>query len=127
MRFAQPPRRPRAENIVPMINVVFLLLIFFLMTARIGPPDPFEVVLPSTEREAPSEAGKTLYVSADEALYYDGKTGDEALEALAARDPEAPTLLIKADAGLEATVMAALLRELAARGIKEATLLTVLP
>ncbi|TMV56360.1 biopolymer transporter ExbD, partial [Thioclava sp. BHET1] len=30
MRFAEPPRKPRTESIVPMINVVFLLLIFFL-------------------------------------------------------------------------------------------------
>ncbi len=32
-----PRRASGDENIVPMINVVFLLLIFFLMTAQIAP------------------------------------------------------------------------------------------
>lgn len=50
MDFAPPKRRPRAESIVPMINVVFLLLIFFLMTAQIAPPDPFEVAPPNCAR-----------------------------------------------------------------------------
>ena len=43
------PARPARENIVPMINVVFLLLVFFVMTAQIAPPDPFDI--------APPEAG----------------------------------------------------------------------
>jgi periplasmic protein TonB len=46
MDFGSPPRRPRAESVVPMINVVFLLLVFFLMTATIAPPDPFASVPP---------------------------------------------------------------------------------
>ncbi|MEM1152412.1 MAG: biopolymer transporter ExbD, partial [Pseudomonadota bacterium] len=37
MRLRAPDRKRRAENYVPMINVVFLLLIFFLMTAQIAP------------------------------------------------------------------------------------------
>ncbi|NHX27772.1 biopolymer transporter ExbD, partial [Escherichia coli] len=47
MQFPQHPRRDRGENIVPMINVVFLLLIFFLMTAQIGPPAPIDVTPPA--------------------------------------------------------------------------------
>ena len=31
MQFSKPRARPKADSIVPMINVVFLLLIFFMM------------------------------------------------------------------------------------------------
>ena len=48
MNFA-PPRNPRMAQdraIVPMINVVFLLLVFFLMTASLTPPPPREITAP---------------------------------------------------------------------------------
>ena len=35
-----------------MINVAFLLLIFFLMVAVIAPPDPFAVALPEADAES---------------------------------------------------------------------------
>ena len=62
MRFAPPgarPRRPR-ESAVPMINIVFLLLIFFLMTATIAPPAPFAVTPPAAERAGETGAGPVL-------------------------------------------------------------------
>ena len=34
-------RAPTRDSTVPMINIVFLLLIFFLITAQIAPPAPF--------------------------------------------------------------------------------------
>jgi len=40
MEFARPRHRRPLEPIVPMINVVFLLLIFFLMSAQIRTPRP---------------------------------------------------------------------------------------
>ena len=36
MNLGQSTRRPARESVVPMINVVFLLLIFFLMSAQIA-------------------------------------------------------------------------------------------
>ncbi|MBN2905515.1 MAG: biopolymer transporter ExbD [Rhodobacteraceae bacterium] len=32
-----PPRRPRRPSLTPMIDVVFLLLVFFMIAARFGP------------------------------------------------------------------------------------------
>ncbi|MBL4543543.1 MAG: biopolymer transporter ExbD, partial [Rhodobacteraceae bacterium] len=57
MRLAAPrPTRPR-EPVVPMINVVFLLLIFFLMAAVIAPPEPFGVTLPRAAADDPPATG----------------------------------------------------------------------
>ena len=35
MRIKQPPKKPREENLVPLINVVFLMLIFFLVAGSL--------------------------------------------------------------------------------------------
>jgi biopolymer transport protein ExbD len=125
MRFAGSPRRPRGESIVPMINVVFLLLIFFLMTAQIAPPEPFAVELPDAEAEGAAGRGDVLHVSGNGEFAYRDARGAAVLAALAGRgDPDA-ALLIRADAGLDATVLAELVPRLAALGVREAKLLTV--
>ena len=50
MDFSAPRRAPnRSENIIPMINVVFLLLMFFMLSAQVAPPDPFDVEVPVSE------------------------------------------------------------------------------
>ncbi|WP_208352126.1 ExbD/TolR family protein [Pseudaestuariivita rosea] len=116
MRFDTTPERRKSENIIPMINVVFLLLIFFLMTAQIAPAPPVQIVPPtSADGRSPDEAD-TLFISAEGKLHFDGKTGDAVLTALADRAPNS-VLLIKADAQLDATVIAALLARLQTMGL----------
>lgn len=115
MSLRRPRRQPR-ENIVPMINVVFLLLIFFLMTAQIAPPEPFEVTLPTARAGADPLSETQLYVDAAGLPGYQGLTGEPALERLMElRDKKAP-LQIRADASLEATRLAGLLKELTRGG-----------
>lgn len=116
MDLTDPPRRPRAESIVPMINVVFLLLIFFLMTSRLAQPDPFEVNPPKAALDHQPEAEATLYADKTGRLSYEGQEGEAAiaqLRSLAAGDAR---LQLRADAELEATKAAQLLRSLAAAG-----------
>lgn len=62
------------ENIVPMINVVFLLLIFFLLAGTINPSPPFELDPVSTKLQPPGRAPEDgLYVSAVGEMYYSGQ------------------------------------------------------
>ncbi|MCD9146262.1 ExbD/TolR family protein [Pseudophaeobacter flagellatus] len=122
MDFSSPPRRPRAESIVPMINVVFLLLIFFLMTSRLAQPDPFEIVPPSAALEAEAEADPVLYIDAAGRMHFDGSEGKAALVRLSQIGGEAPMVLLRADAKLEAKALAGILRQLAAAGLGRAEL-----
>ncbi|TMM55556.1 biopolymer transporter ExbD [Sulfitobacter sabulilitoris] len=117
------PRRRRTENIVPMINVVFLLLIFFLMSAQIAPPEPFDVTPPGSDAAGDAPGRDVLYVAADGELSYGGLTGDAAISSIAARDATGP-LDLRADAALPATVLAALLPKLAAAGVTATRLVT---
>lgn len=126
MRVTFPKRRRQPESIVPMINVVFLLLIFFLMTAEIAPPDPFEVLLPAAALDNPAEGPVTLYLSGDGDLAWQDQQGDAALaQAVAAAGQD--TLLLRADAGVEAATVATLLRALGDAGMTSVTLVTASP
>ena len=127
MNFAPPrPRRRPAENIVPMINVVFLLLIFFLMTAQIAPPDPFDVSPPTARAEDPGDARDILYVAADGRLAFGAARGEAVFEALGDRAAEGP-LMLRADAALDAADLARLLPRLAAVGVTDIALVATPP
>ena len=67
-------QRRHRENIVPMINVVFLLLIFFLLAGTISPRPPFDFNPVTTELRPPSDMpADGLYVSATGTLYFRGQ------------------------------------------------------
>ncbi len=124
MDFSTPPRKSLPETLLPMINVVFLLLIFFLISARMAPPEPFPVTPPQSQAQSQAEGGGdfTLYLAADGRIGYAGALGDAALAALAAdRDRHCagqdctaapPRLSLRADAAVAAQAVAALLPRL---------------
>lgn len=66
------PERPRREYeyLVPLINVVFLLITFFLITGTMQTAEPVNVELPtgSIDETKPAEA-VTVYVGADGLVY----------------------------------------------------------
>ena len=116
MNFKPPCRRQSQESIIPMINVVFLLLIFFLMTAEITTPDPFELTIPSSSQEDEPEGEAILYISKQALLGYEGTTGPEAFEALLAGADKTIPLKLRADAELAAVEVAKILNRLTKAG-----------
>jgi len=122
LSFATPARRPRGESIVPMINVVFLLLVFFLMTSRLVPPAPFEVEPPEAEGGA-AETAPVLYLSPEGELGFGEARGEAAMSAwLAGREEGDPPPRLRADRAVEAREVARLLKQLAAQGVTQVAL-----
>ena len=121
MDFGARPARPRSESVVPMINVVFLLLIFFLMTATIVPPRPLEATPPEAATAETAGRGETLHVGADGTLAYGDVRGEAALGAV----PPGTGLLVRADAGLPAADLARILARLAEAGVTDIRLVAV--
>jgi len=118
MEFA-PASRPRAprESVVPMINVVFLLLIFFLMTAQITPPDPVEVTPPSVAlADGPVPEGAVVFWLGPEGALLTAEGTPPDLSALNA------AVTLRADADAPATALARALRELGQGGARSVTL-----
>jgi len=125
MQIPIPQRRPTRESVVPMINVVFLLLVFFLMTSQIAPPDPVEISPPRAEQGAPVDHGARLFVGRDGVPRYGDLAGDAALTALAARDPASGPAILAADGAVPAEAMARLMRQMAGMGIARVELSVV--
>jgi biopolymer transport protein ExbD len=115
------PRRTRPENIVPMINVAFLLLIFFLMTAVIAPSDPVRIA-PPTGLGDESDAGELiLYIDADGTLWKDGKPG-ASLQGIGGQ-----SVTIRADQNLSGAVLADVFGQLKRAGIEGVNLVVARP
>lgn len=112
MRFAVPRPRERRETIVPMINVVFLLVVFLLLTAEMAPPPPLDVEPPAAGAARAERAEAVLHVAADGTMAYGNLRGEAALAALPAGRP----VEIRADADLPAALLAALLARLSGSG-----------
>lgn len=134
MLIPEPPRPPRRETILPMINVVFLLLIFFLISARLTPPEPFAVTVPEAAEGDPGEAPMTLFMDATGQLGFRDALGEEAalaalaaaLDTAAVRDAS-PRVLLRADKSVPGAAVAALLPKLGALGLSDVSLVTALP
>lgn len=136
MDFSDAPRKTPTESVVPMINVVFLLLIFFLMTAQIAPPEPIDVELPDAGIETEVAAPFQLFLGSDGTLaFQDAKGTHEALHALevervrACADGgceglEGPSIALHADRNVPASEVAALLPKLTAMGFSQVELVT---
>ena len=120
--FAPRSRRRRGESIVPMINVVFLLLVFFLMTSRLAPPDPLAVRPPQAQPGAGDRGGPELLLGANGEIAFGALRGPAAETAFTrAARPGLPARL-RADAQAPADQVAALMARLAAAGISELAL-----
>ncbi len=118
------------ERILPLINVVFLLLIFFMLAGSLTAMDPFEVRPPESASDAPDEEQSLLVlVGADGRLALDGQVLEAAAlrEAVAARLATAPDLStrLKADASAEAVRVVEVMELLQTAGVRHLQLLTV--
>ena len=84
MRLTRPPARQAPETIIALIDVVFFLLVFFMLIGRMDATAPFEVTPPTARTGSDMPAGGvTLSVS---------EAGDMAVDGRAVEDPEAALL-----------------------------------
>lgn len=125
MDFSDPPR-PRSESVLPMINVVFLLLIFFLLAAEIAPPEPFAVDPPTATATDRPEGAAVLHLAADGRVAFAGTEGASAVAAAAAAAAAGGTpVRLRADRAADGAVLARTLAGLADAGAARVDLVTV--
>ncbi len=130
MRFDPPRPKNDDERILPLINVVFLLLIFFMLTGQLSAIDPIEVTPPISASGGVVEARELLVMlGADGQLALDDAVIDEeALKtALEERMEAAPStqVWLKADGAADSADVIALMEMLREAGVERLKLLTV--
>lgn len=118
------------ERILPLINVVFLLLIFFMLAGRLSTPDPLAIEPPASASEAlPPAPGIEVLAAADGRLALDGRVVTEAdlLAAVRQRVAAAPSpdIRFRADGELAAAHAIGLMRGLQEAGVGTLYLVTV--
>jgi len=124
----RPARRPAGEPTLPLINVIFLLLIFVLLTSVIEPDPPVPVELPySSTSPTPDDPGRVVFLSAD------GRRASEldildrdALKAWVA-DNEPDLVAVRADRRLPAGELFGLVAELETLGVPRIELVVLTP
>ena len=123
------PRRPRKEeNLVPLINIVFLILIFFLIASTIKPYSDRQIKLAETEVPSNSAASaRMLIITSDGARFIAGKPlSDDDLRARLAewsKKSDLPITIV-ADRSIKADQLIVLVTLASAAGIKNVKLLT---
>lgn len=122
------PRRARRGDpgIVPMINVVFLLLIFFLMNATLTPGASSDIDLPLSATATAAEPEAALVLGADGGLAWGAARDDAAIDAIAAATAAGrlDRVMIRADATAEGAALARLMTRLGEAGVRESALVT---
>lgn len=116
------------ERILPLINVVFLLLIFFMIVGSFTEVTPFEVEPPAASAGGPAdEEAPLLHIGADGQLALGQETVSLAgLGPRLSADGAAPARLrIKADSRTEATRLVAVMEALRRVGVETIQLLTL--
>ena len=110
MNFRQISYANEKENIVPMINIVFLLLIFFLITSSLV-PRPREIIeRPFGLSDSNVQDPNYLFITSNSEIMYLGQSGEIAWNLI--KDNKLNTLTIEADRNLAANKFISLLNKL---------------
>lgn len=99
MKLTRPPARQAPETIIALIDVVFFLLVFFMLIGRMDATAPFEVSPPlaATGSDMPA-GGITLSVSAAGDMAVDGTPTTAPLDILLDQIAQAPETLVRINA-----------------------------
>lgn len=132
MKLPYPRPRRRGDNLIPLINVVFLLLIFFMLAGTLSGPQPFSIVPPTARSEALSELEHiVVHIAVDGRVAVNGEILSKTrwparMETMLAGRPDA-LVQVRADAQLRARAFLEVMRRLQAAGVQEIRLVTVQP
>lgn len=127
---SRPTHRSGDEAILPLTNIVFLLLIFFMLAGRLTAPDTFDIKPPQSVSQASAQqSGVDIQISAKGRLAMDGER--IALDELSAQvteilqtRPDTP-LRLKADGRGNASRVVAVMHALRDAGAQKLRLITV--
>jgi len=131
------PRRRRGEGhepIIPLINIIFLLLIFFLVTGTLRSAELLEIEPPRAHNGGVTDPQlSSVLVASDGRIALDGAilTLAELAPQLAALRQAAPTadaahLVVRADGRVRSELLLQVMDEIRRAGVSEVSLVTEL-
>lgn len=124
MKLARPRQSRKGESTIALINIVFLMLIFFLIAGTLAPPmDPGVSLIATDEAEA-AEPPDALFVTAQGVLRARGV--DTSVEAFMSglSEKDAGAVKLAADRDLPADRLIDIIGELRAAGAASVSVVT---
>jgi biopolymer transport protein ExbD len=132
MHFQGSHKKNDDERILPLINVVFLLLIFFMITGRFSKPEPFDVDPAQSRNETTAESSnRVILISAEGRIALNGDILDASqfkakiATVAQSQNQNSPRMRIKADGHAPAERVIEVMGWLRDAGFKKLTLLTL--
>ncbi len=127
MRFEKTRTKTDDERVLPLVNVVFLLLIFVMITGEIISPDPFQTQPPHSAREGWTKTPETtVYVGADfQIAIGDTPVTEDMLHKHLQENENLGTVRLKADGRVPSSKIVVIMELLASAGVQEVDLVTV--
>ena len=127
--FKKQKKRARSPNLVPLINIVFLLLIFFMLTGTLKRSDIFDISPPESSTGADAEAPElVLLISKSNKLALNNQNIEfsELNTKLLNIIQEYPIqeVLIKADGKANSGTLSKVINVMREAGIKRAAIVT---
>ena len=118
------------ENVLPLVNVVFLLLIFFMLAGALSKPDLFNVNTPVAENDNVADLKNlTVLINAEGTMAYNEQIIDmPELKRVISKQVELDSLKVitlKADAEMNAVIVMDVMESLQDTGLEAIHLLTV--
>ena len=122
-------RKKRLPNLVPLINIVFLLLIFFMLSGTLSKKDLFEVDPPLSYTGSNAESPEiTILIRDDNKISLDNKiiplNNLEAYLTSLLKNKSIEEVLIKADGNASSGTLSKVIRMIRNTGIKRAAIVT---
>ncbi len=117
-------KKAQEENVIPMINIIFLLLLYFMIVGNLQPD--YDIVPPASTRQAlPAAEIPTVSVDRDDTLRFEGRSVDwdtlkRELGAVAGIDE----LKIYADAKVSALTVSKIMKSASEAGVLQFILVT---
>ena len=122
-------RKKRLPNLVPLINIVFLLLIFFMLSGTLSKKDLFEVDPPLSYTGSNAESPEmTILIRDDNKISLDDKiiplNNLEAYLTSLLKNKSIEEVLIKADGNASSGTLSKVISMIRNTGIKRAAIVT---
>jgi len=129
MEFERRRHNHAHMNIAPLVDVVFLLLLFFMLTSHLMQEPAIKIKLPESKTaEAQRDAIKTIYISKDGGIYFMDKRVDLNNLQMAikegVKDIQIDFIRIKADRESDVGILVSVIDEVRLSGIKNYSIAT---
>lgn len=132
MKVPHPPvPRPRGENTIALINIVFLMLVFFLIAGSLAPPIDAEIDLADSVDSTMIEPPRAVFVSQAAEIRYRGEVMTAAAvvtmlraESDAEQSADGPVIRLAPDGALPAPRLLEIVDQLRRAGAARVTVVT---